>query len=268
MKKIKIMLLSCLIMLYTVAGVQAANIDMYINGNYVVRNLEAFGEYDMLPVLDIACELGYSCIFDGATAVLYNDWNSYSFTAGSAKVTDRRGNIYGLDVVPQLINGGLYVPAKFFEDIGMTYTWDDVTSTLFINSDATYKWLISTSEYQYGKKLKQTQDTIQGWWWHYYSDGGLYYFSENVCFAADGSYYYRTWREKRYGTYTVIAPNVVKVYYDSYYDGPTDDYHIGGNYEYDGSYTEFYEVTGFYIKGGQYSSYFNSVNGYCYPGER
>ena len=32
--------------------------------------------------------------------------------------------------------------------------WDDVTSSLFINSEDTYNWLVNTNEYQQAKKNK------------------------------------------------------------------------------------------------------------------
>lgn len=149
MKKIKVLFISCLMMFSFAIGAQAADMNMYVNGIFVVRDLETVGEFDMLPILDIAGELGYQCTFDGTTAILYNDWQSYTFVVGSATVIDRYGGWYGLDVVPQIKNDKLYVPAKFFQDaMGLSYTWDSVTNTIFLNSDATYQWLINTPEHK------------------------------------------------------------------------------------------------------------------------
>ena len=240
-------------MLCTAAGVHAANIDMYINGNYVVRDLETVGEFDMLPILDIANELGYQCSFDGIEATLNNDQQQYTFVLGKPAVLEtginRYAKRYGLDVVPKMINEKFYIPAKFLQDIGLTYTWDNVTSTLFINSDYTYQWLIGTAEYQNAKGIKQTYDAIQGWWLYYNYEELYYncmgYFYENMCFSPDGTFYLRTFRTERYGTYSVIDPNTVKVYYDDYYSGPVR-YNDNGNgsFTYRGSGTSIYQFVG------------------------
>ena len=149
MKKIIGLLIACLTIASSIIGVSAADMNMYVNGIFVVHDSETVGDFDMLPILDIAGELGYQCTFDGTTAIFYNDWQSYTFVVGSATVVDRYGNWYGLDVVPQVINDRFYIPAKFFQDaMGLSYTWDAVTNTIFLNSDATYQWLIRTPEHQ------------------------------------------------------------------------------------------------------------------------
>ena len=149
MKKLRILLLSCVFMIAGISCVHAADMNMYVNGIFVVRDVQTVGEFDMLPILDIAGELGYECTFDGTTAVFYNSNQSYTLLVGEASVFDRYGNWYGLDVVPQVIHDNLYVPAKFFQDaMGISYTWDWLTKTIFMGSDATYKWLIQTEEYK------------------------------------------------------------------------------------------------------------------------
>lgn len=127
----------------------AQDINMYINNQFVVRDMQTVSDFDMLPVLDIAGELGFNCYFDGYTIELYNDHKSFTFTMGSASVYDESGRWYGLDIVPQIINGKVRVPAKFFQDaLGMSYVWDEVTNTIFMGSESTYEWLVNTYEYQ------------------------------------------------------------------------------------------------------------------------
>lgn len=61
MKKIVGLLIACLTMASSIIGVSAADMNMYVNGIFVVRDLETVGDFDMLPILDIAGELGYQC---------------------------------------------------------------------------------------------------------------------------------------------------------------------------------------------------------------
>lgn len=154
MNKIKtIAAVAATITIFSALGASAQDMNMYVNDHYVVRDMQTVSGFDMLPVLDIAGELGFNCSFDGTTIKLYNDSKSYVFTVGSASVYDESGNWYGLDVVPQVMNGKVRVPAKFFQDaMGMSYVWDAVTNTIFLGSENTYNWLIGTGEYQ--KALK------------------------------------------------------------------------------------------------------------------
>lgn len=135
------------------ATVNAQDMNMYVNDKYVVRDMQTVSGFDMLPILDIAGELGFQCYYDGKAINLYNDTKGYVFAVGSASVYDESGNWYGLDVIPQVINGKVRVPAKFFQDaMGMSYVWDAVTNTVFMGSENTYNWLIGTWEYQEGLK--------------------------------------------------------------------------------------------------------------------
>ena len=155
-KKILIPVITAAIMGFAAIGASARNLDMYVNNHHVVRDIQTVGRFDMLPVLDIAGELGFNCSFDGTTIKLYNDSRSYKFTMGKAAAYDQNGKWYGLDVVPQIINGSVRIPYKFFCDaMGLSYTWDDVTSTIFLGSDRTYNWLINTKEY---KQATEPQD--------------------------------------------------------------------------------------------------------------
>lgn len=149
MKKLVIGLAA--LMAVGVLPAQAAETPMYVNDVYVVRELGRVGDFDMLPILDIAGELGYQCTYDGTTIRLWKARQSFTFTMGSADVYDQNGVWFGLDVVPQVMNGRVMVPANFFiYNLGTSYTWDGKTSTLFLNSDSTYHWLVSTPEYQQG----------------------------------------------------------------------------------------------------------------------
>lgn len=149
MKRICSTLLACLLLVTGFTSVQAEEVGMYVNNTYVYREFDTIGRFDMVPILDIAGELGFENYFDGQNIYLYSDKVNFTFTMGSADVYDHEGNWYGLDVVPQFINGRVMIPANFLiYNMGTPYTWDDVTKTLFINSDATYQWLISTPEHQ------------------------------------------------------------------------------------------------------------------------
>lgn len=210
--------------------VNAQDMNMYVKDTYVVRDMQTVNDFDMLPILDIAGELGFHCYYDGNIINLYNDTKGYVFTVGSASVYDESGNWYGLDVVPQVINGKVRVPAKFFQDaMGMSYVWDAVTNTIFMGSENTYNWLIGTWEYQEGKAVYNTRNSIQGWWFHY--EPSLPHFSENIYFGNDGSYYGQTWREKYYGTYNVTSPTTIEVTYDWYFcgAGSSEFVYIGTN---------------------------------------
>ena len=162
MNKIKtIAAVAAAITAFSALGASAQDMNMYVNDHYVVRDMQTVSGFDMLPILDIAVELGFNCSFDGTTITLYNDSKSYVFTVGSASVYDESGNWYGLDVVPQVMNGKVRVPAKFFQDaMGMSYVWDAVTNTVFLGSENTYNWLIGTWEYQEAEKQKLIRDTM------------------------------------------------------------------------------------------------------------
>lgn len=128
----------------------AQTMNIYVNNILLQRDIQAVQGYDMIPIMDISNELGYECYYDGTVIDLYNDNKSYKFTIGSPNVFDESGKWYGLDVVPQEINGKVRIPAKFFTDnLGMSYVWDSQTNTLFLNSEETYNWLIGTDEYKY-----------------------------------------------------------------------------------------------------------------------
>lgn len=147
MKVIIAVICSCAITISCVS-VGARQIYMHINDNGVVREVCQVWGFDMLPILDIANELGFEVeiYYDGA--ILFNDYNAYAFVLDDPSVYDYYGNWYGLDVVPQYINGRLMVPAKFFIDnFGYSYIWDPIMDYIFINSVETYNTMVNSREY-------------------------------------------------------------------------------------------------------------------------
>ena len=230
-----LVLLTCTLMLTSTISVQARPMQMYICGNYVTRNIECIGKFDMLPVLDIANELGYNAYFNGRIAVLYNDQRSYTFVLGQPAVFDQNGREYGLDVVPQIINGKLMIPAKFFYDaMGKTYTWDAITDTLFLDSDYTYYWLINTPEYRQAKtKIELTDGT-----WVFEDNSGMTEHDINMEFYPDGTCYYETWRVRAYGIYEMYGTTGIIAEFDIYYNPAGSK-----NYEYYYSETNYFTLS-------------------------
>ena len=153
MKKIiTVFIVMATIMLCGALSASAKTMDMYINGMYSTQEVEQIGGFDMLPAEEVSGYFGFTSYFDGYTLTFYGTERTYYFHIGDAVVTDNAGGWYGLDITPRLINNTVYIPAKFFCDtFGMPYTWDWVTETIFINSDYTYNWLISTDEYWVGR---------------------------------------------------------------------------------------------------------------------
>lgn len=157
MKKIILKAVSALMMATVIAGagtaVSARQMWMHVNNQGVQREVCQVWGFDMLPILDIAGELGFSVTTDGGKAVLSNANNSYTFRLGDATVYDAYGNWYGLDVVPQYIKGRFMVPAKFFIDVfGCSYVWDPVMDYLFINSEYMYNEMINSESYLMAKE--------------------------------------------------------------------------------------------------------------------
>lgn len=192
MKKLlsKIMLVLSTIML-SITSVNAADIGMYINNTYVVRDLETVGSFDMVPILDIAGELGFNSDFDGQYISIHNDEQAFLFEMGSASVYDKDGKWFGLDIVPQYINGHVMIPANFLVNVlSATYTWDNVTNSIFINSNDTYTWLINTPEYISSKNAKAIQR------YNNYSNNTSSVYSDNtsqtVYITKTGSKYHRS----------------------------------------------------------------------------
>lgn len=122
----------------------AREMDMYVSGHKLWREISSVQGFDMVPVLDIAAELGFSSSFDGTKASIWNDYACYTFEKENPTVHDDKGNLYGLDIVPQYIKGRFMIPAKFFKDVlKYSYVYDSVTDAVFLNSENEYNWTIA-----------------------------------------------------------------------------------------------------------------------------
>jgi len=156
LKKLTAGILAAGMMLGSAFSASAYSMNMYVKNHYVTRDMQTMGKFDMLPIMDIAGELGYQVYYENGKFWLFNDSVSYEFTVGKADFYDQDWNWYGLDVVPQFIGGKLRLPSSFFtKTLGLSYTYDDVTKTLFIDSDSSYKWLIGTWEYQNSAPMRR-----------------------------------------------------------------------------------------------------------------
>lgn len=135
------------------SSVCAREMWIHVNNHGLQRNICQVWGFDMIPILDIAGELGFNVNFDGTTAVLHNDAQTFKFTLGDASVYDGAGNWYGLDVVPQYIDGRLMIPVKFLTDVfGYSYVWDPYMDYLFLNSEEMYNKMLSSESYELAKQ--------------------------------------------------------------------------------------------------------------------
>ena len=200
MKKILFsVLILCIGLSAMILPASAKNTRMCIRDcDYIQRELEVVAGFDMLPIMDIAGELGYNVYREKNRLWLYRGNHSFVFNIGNAAVYDENGKWYGLDVTPRIINGKYMIPAKFiYTVLGDTYTWDDVTKTLFIGSDRTYNWLITTDEYkgaQLWKKLPSSYVYASGagGWSEFLtlnSDGSFVGDFYDDCYFYDGLFY-------------------------------------------------------------------------------
>lgn len=148
MKKIIASILAVGISISCIASVGAANINMCVKDNYVTRDLQTLGSVDMIPILDIAGELGLKTYFDGYNLWIEDGYRSYKFTLGSADVYDSQGNWHGLDAMPKYANEKLYIPSTFLTNVlGISYSWDNITKTLYIGAEKTLNWVKTNQEY-------------------------------------------------------------------------------------------------------------------------
>lgn len=115
-------------------------------------------DYTLFPVRYLGEKLGCDVYWnpnDKCITVSKGDIHR-DFYNGSPVVYDWNGNSYSLVTAPMLVDGNTMVPAEFYRDhFGVSVLWDSVTSSLFINSEDTYNWLINTDEY---KNAKEPQD--------------------------------------------------------------------------------------------------------------
>lgn len=131
----------------------AATYNMYVCDIHLCREIVSIAGFDMIPVMDIAGELGVYAGFDGTTLSISDDTDTYYITDGSAEVTSKNGIYYGFDVVPQWINGKFMIQLDFLRDVmGLSVLWDDVTRAMFIGSDNAYSTLVTSPEYTRAKQ--------------------------------------------------------------------------------------------------------------------
>ena len=148
--------------IFAASSVSAQNMEMYVSGHYTIRDIQNVGGIDMVPIEEIAPELGFTTWFDGNELTLYGTDRTYWFHINDANVWDNAGGWSGLDVTPRVIDGKVRIPVTWLVNtLGMNYTYDWVTNMLFINSDYTYNWLINTPEYKDGILQKQRES----WLW-------------------------------------------------------------------------------------------------------
>ena len=146
MKKIIAVLLA-LSTVIAESGVYAAT---YVNGEDVTNEVftTISNDYTLFPVRYLGEKLGCDVSWnpnDKCISVSKGDTHR-DFYNGSTAVYDWNGNSYNLVTVPKLVDGNTMVPAEFYrENFGVSVIWDDVTSSLFINSEDTYNWLVNTN---------------------------------------------------------------------------------------------------------------------------
>lgn len=125
----------------------------YINNEDVSSSVftTISNDYTLFPVRYLGEKLGCDVHWnpdDKCITVSKGDIHR-DFYNGSSVVYDWSGNSYNLVTAPKLVDGNTMVPAEFYRDhFGISVIWDDLTKSLFINSEDTYNWLIGTWEYQ------------------------------------------------------------------------------------------------------------------------
>ena len=150
MKKVLAVAAITATMLAVGTGAYAAT---YVNGVDVTNEVftTISNDYTLFPVRYLGEKLGCDVSWnpnDKCISVSKGDIHR-DFYNGSAAVYDWNGNSYNLVTAPKLVDGNTMVPAEFYRDkFGVRVIWDDVTSSLFINSEDTYNKLINTDEYR------------------------------------------------------------------------------------------------------------------------
>lgn len=128
---------------------------IYVNNEDVSNEVftTISNDYTLFPVRYLGEKLGCDVYWnpdDKCITVSKGDIHR-DFYNGSSVVYDWNGNSYNLVTAPMLVDGNTMVPSEFYCDhFGISVLWDSVTSSLFINSEDTYNWLINTPEYKYG----------------------------------------------------------------------------------------------------------------------
>ena len=183
-----------ILLCFTAINASAETMEMFINEQCVERDVVNQGGIDMLPIADIAGELGFQYQETNNGFKLKGYYNTYTFTIGKASVYDYWNNWIGLDIVPMFINDKLRIPATFVtKTLGYSYTWDYVTNAIFVNSPKSYAEM--KSNYWYEGWKRAADGTVANYWhsivpdygnlsgekpWEYFlgEDGWTYFYYE------------------------------------------------------------------------------------------
>ena len=187
---------------FTIAVVSAlstaAYASTYVNNEDVTSSVftSSSNGYTLFPVRYLGEKLGCDVYWnpDDKCITVSKDDIHRDFYNGSAAVYDWAGNSYNLVTAPKFVDGNTMVPAEFYRDqFGISVIWDDVTCSLFINSENTYNWLVDTAEYKDAKKRKNqlTQDQARDRLYNWYDP--IYQPDLRINYEGENSEYYYFW---------------------------------------------------------------------------
>ena len=161
----------------------AAYASTYVNNEDVTSSVftSSSNGYTLFPVRYLGEKLGCDVYWnpDDKCITVSKDDIHRDFYNGSAVVYDWNGNSYNLVTAPKLVDGNTMVPAEFYRDqFGISVIWDDVTSSLFINSEDTYQKFVQHAKAELGvpSDLNVTYKMSDSYYW---SAGGVYLTSIN-----------------------------------------------------------------------------------------
>lgn len=92
-KKLPIILTAIITTQLLCASAQARYMNMYVNEQLIYRDMQTVGKFDMVPIKDIAGELGFKVSSTDITCTLIGQQNTYKFTLGDASVYDKYNNL-------------------------------------------------------------------------------------------------------------------------------------------------------------------------------
>ena len=162
--------------------------------------------------------------------------------------------------IRDFMNRGMYLEA--IRDSRNTIAWHNLSpDDISLLNGYIYEAETSYNDYLNGvTAIDKTWNALQGYWFHMNTDYLMEHHSVNLKFNPDGTFYYRTWRIKGYGTYTVTGANTVSVSYDVYFNGAGT-----WPYDYDGTYSDTYYLSGNTLYGNEgafeHRNYYTNVSG-------
>lgn len=250
MKKIigTIIGITSMLICFASVNASAATMEMVINEQYVVRDIVTRDGIDMLPIEDIAGELGYEYQATSTGFKLSGYYNTYTFTMGSPAVYDYWNKWSGLDIVPMIIDNKVRIPATFVsKTLGLSYTWDSVTNAIFIASPKTLNELQAEAWYK-GYKKSGTYSGLSNYWGSYVPDFGDLSGLETIDYflAEDGwTYFYYDYDKTHFEKYIEYFHNRGWEEFDEpYYDGTREVVYYFYNHGYSvniGAYADLNE---------------------------